>query len=111
MKRSEAIAYLTQCADANGDHWHGGYKQIPDECLTCQGTNYAGWLRCFSQYGNTSEECAPVAWRLAYLLARETDGDTSDIGTDELDHAMSLVVNNHPDVAYIIRNYGHRKYT
>ena len=43
-KRAEGIAYLT----IDGPH-----------------------LACFSKYGSTSEDCAPVAWRLAYLLARE----------------------------------------
>lgn len=48
-----------------------------------------------------------VAWRLAYLTARETG---EGITTDDLDHAMSLVVNNHDDVAYMVREYGHRMY-
>jgi hypothetical protein len=58
---------------------------------------------CFSRFGSTSEDCAPVAWRLAFLLARE-QGET--ITFDDLDHAMGLVVNGHDDVSYIIREYG-----
>lgn len=108
MKRSEGLRYLTQCADRQGIHWSGGVQWSPEECPTCGGTNDAGHLRCFSRYGSTSKECAPVAWRLAYLVARE-QGEEVDL--DGLDHAMSLVVNEHDDVAYIIRQYGNRKYT
>lgn len=60
-----------------------------------------------SRYGRTSEDCAPVAWRLAYLLARERG---ERLTFDELDYAMGLVVNDHDDVAYIIRTYGRYKY-
>jgi hypothetical protein len=82
MKRSEGIAYLI--ADDPG-----------------------AYVPC-SRYGNNTEDCAPVAWRLAYIIARE---EGEPITTDDLDHAMGLVVNDHDDVAYIIRNYGHRQYT
>lgn len=82
MTRSEGIAYLI--------------AENPGAYVPC------------SRYGRTTEECAPVAWRLAYLLARET-GDPID--TDSLEEAMGLVVNEHDDVAYIIRTYGHRQYT
>ncbi len=60
-----------------------------------------------SRYGRCTSDCAPVAWRLAYLLARET-GEA--ITEDSLDYAMGLVVNDHDDVAYIVRNYGRRQY-
>lgn len=80
MTRTEAIAYLTN----NGED---GHLRVP----------------C-SRYGRSTAECAPVAWRLAYLLARET-GEA--ITVESLDYAMGLVVNDHDDVAYIIRNYGH----
>jgi hypothetical protein len=59
--------------------------------------------RCFSRYGSTSEECAPVAWRLSYLMAREQG---EPITFDALDADMGLVVNGHDDVAYVIRTYG-----
>jgi hypothetical protein len=111
VRRSEGIRYLTQCADRNGVHWSGGYAYTPEQCPTCcptcGGTNDAGHLRTFSQYGATSAECAPVAWRYAYVLARETG---EDIDLDLLDYAMSAVVNDHDDVAYTIRNYGGGKY-
>lgn len=80
MKRKEGIAYLTR----------GG-----------------NWLAPCSRYGRTTEECAPVAWRLAYLIARETG---EPITEHDLDHAMSLVVNDHDDVAYMVRTYGNGKY-
>jgi hypothetical protein len=66
-----------------------------------------GDLRCFSQYGSGTYECAPVAWRLAYLIARET-GEAITIAT--LEYAMGLVVNEHDDVAYMIRTYGNYDY-
>ena len=69
-------------------------------------TKESGRVPC-SRYGRDSEECAPVAWRVAYLLARETG---EPITYDSLDYTMSLVVNDHDDVAYIIRSYGHRDY-
>lgn len=84
MNRAEGIAYLTNNGEDDGDY------------VPC------------SRYGRNTADCAPVAWRLAYLIARET-GEQVDV--ERLDHAMSLVVNDHEDVAYIIRNYGHRHYT
>ena len=80
MKRSEGLAYLTK----------DGNLRVP----------------C-SRYGSDSVECAEVAWRVAYVLSRETG---EPITRDGLDHAMSLVVNDHDDVAYTIRNYGGGKY-
>lgn len=59
--------------------------------------------RCFSRYGSTSRDCATVAWRVAYLIARE-QGEA--ITFDDLDFAMGLVVNEHTDVSYMIRAYG-----
>jgi len=87
MNRREAIAYLTTDADTGEDT---GDLRVP----------------C-SRYGANGAECAPVAWRLACLVARET-GEA--ITTDQLDDAMSLVVNDHGDVAYVIRTYGRRQY-
>src|ERR1700745_2926814 len=61
-----------------------------------------------SRYGRTSADCAPVAWRITYLIAREQG---EPITFDGLDHSMGLVVNdNDDDVAYIVRNYGHYHY-
>ena len=108
MKRSEGIALLTRCADTNGTHWSGGISWSADDCPTCHGTNDAGWLRVpCSRYGTTSADCAPVAWRVAYLMARES-GD--DVTFDSLDYVMGLVVNDSDDVAYIVRQYGHGHY-
>lgn len=78
--------------------------------LTCDevGT-YTGYLSVpCSRYGSNGDECALVAYRVAYLVARET-GDP--ITRDSLDHTMSLVVNDHEDVSYLVRNYGSRHYT
>ena len=80
MKRSEGIAYLME----------GGNLKVPA-----------------SRYGSNTEECAPVAWRVAYILSRETG---EPITRDSLEYAMSLVVNDHDDVAYIVNNYGHGDY-
>jgi hypothetical protein len=108
MKRSDGIAYLTQCADRDGVHWWAGYRYPAEDCRTCNGTNYAGRLGVpCSRYGDTSAKCAPVAWRFAHLMARETG---EEITLDSLDHAMSLVVNDHPDVAYLVRQYGNGHY-
>lgn len=80
MTRKEGIAYLM----------HDGNLRVP----------------C-SRYGRDTESCAPVAWRLAYLVARETG---ESVSRDDLDYAMSLVVNDHDDVAYMVRTYGHGMY-
>lgn len=104
VKRREGLAYLTRCADETGTHWSGGVSWLAESCPACHGTHDAGWLHTpCSRYGRTSADCAPVAWRVAYILARETG---ESITTGNLDHAMSLVVNDHDDVAYIVRNYG-----
>jgi len=60
-----------------------------------------------SRYGRNGSQCALVAWRVAYLTARETG---EPITHELLDHAMSLVVNDHDDVAYMVRTYGHGMY-
>lgn len=62
---------------------------------------------CFSRYGSTAEECAPVAWRFAYVIA-ECTGEP--ITFDQLDDAMSAVVNERDDVASIIRAHGNYRY-
>jgi hypothetical protein len=60
-----------------------------------------------SRYGRDTEDCAPVAWRVAYLMARETG---EPVTRDALDHAMSMVVNDHDDVAYMVNTYGRGDY-
>lgn len=108
MRKAEGIRYLTQCADRNGTHWHGGLRYLQEDCPTCGGTNEAGHLKVpCSRYGRTGTECAPIAWRFAYLYAKSI-GDPVDL--DLLDYAMSLVVNDSDEVSYLIRNYGYRHY-
>lgn len=109
MTRKQGLAYLTQCADRQGLHWCGGRQYSVDECPTCDGTNDAGWLGVpGGRYGSTSRDCAPVAWRVAYLFARESG---EPITLDDLDHAMSLVVNSSETVAYMVNECGHGHYT
>jgi hypothetical protein len=60
-----------------------------------------------SRYGTDTADCAPVAWRVAFLLARETG---EHMTSESHEYAMGLVVNDHDDVAYLVRNYGHRQY-
>lgn len=60
-----------------------------------------------SRYGRDTEDCAPVAWRVAYLVAREQG---EPVTREALDHAMGLVVNDHDDVAYMVRTCGNGKY-
>lgn len=81
MRRRDGLAYLTK---------DGGHLRTP----------------C-TPYGRTSAECAPVAWRVAYLTAKNTHEPMS---LALLDWAMGLVVNDHPDVAHIVRQYGGGKY-
>jgi hypothetical protein len=108
ITRAEGIRYLTKCADDTGTHWSGGFRWAPEECPTCHGTNEAGWLYVpCSRYGRNSADCAPVAWRHAYLIARES---SEPITLDSLQHSMSLVVNDSDAVAADIREYGYRHY-
>lgn len=88
MKRSDGIAFLTTDPDTGEDIGH-----LTAPC---------------SPYGPTAADCAPVAWRVAFLVARET-GEPLD--TERLAHAMDMVVNGHDDVAYVVRTYGHGHYT
>lgn len=74
------------------------------EYLTADGPHLA--VPC-SRYGRDSEDCAPVAWRVAYLVAREQG---EPITFDDLDWAMGLVVNDHDDVKYMVNAYGHGNY-
>jgi len=56
-----------------------------------------------SRYGRSTSDCAPWAW----LLYRIMVANGSDEGYDALDSDMGLVVNDHDDVDYMIRNYWH----
>lgn len=104
MNEDEAVRYLTQCADRQGRHHWSGHVYPANECRTCNGTNDAGHLMVpCSRYGRTSAECAPVAYRVAAIISEEVG---EPITLDDLDHAMSLVVNDHDDPAYTLANYG-----
>lgn len=83
-RRRDGVAYLV------GDR--------PDAYVPC------------SRYGRTATECAPVAWRVAYLVSRESNGRALPISAEELDYAMGLVVNDHDDVEYMVRTYGRYDY-
>lgn len=107
MNRDEAIAYLTQCADDNGAHWHGGTEYPEAWCPTCKGTNRAGHLGTpGSRYGRTSADCAPVAYAVA-LIYQDANGD--DIDADLLSRIMSQVVNDSDGPEELIREHGDRE--
>lgn len=66
--------------------------------------------RVFGRYGPTAADAAPVAWRLAYLVAKNVG---EEITREDLDYAMFLVVNEYDDVAYVayvVRTYGQFDY-
>lgn len=86
MKRSEGIAHLLRD------------PRTGEDCSRD---------RVYGRYGPTTADAAPVAWRLAYLIARNVG---EEITSQDLDYAMSLVVNEHDDVAYIVRTYGRSNY-
>lgn len=67
-------------------------------------TQDAGRVPC-SRYGFDSESCAPVAFAAAWIVAAETDEGTPP-SRETLDYVMGLVVNDHDDPEYLIRNYG-----
>lgn len=81
-KRREGIAFLTN--DGKANH-----------------------LRTFSEFGPTTADCAPVAWRFAYLLSRETG---EPITSDLLASAMSDVVNRPWEVRNTVRMVGGYRY-
>lgn len=60
---------------------------------------------CFSRWGSTSADCAPIAWALAQIYQYASSGEP--IGVDDLDGWMSMVVNEHPDVESLIESYGY----
>lgn len=77
---------------------------LPSAALIVIATNEAPSLRVpCSRYGSIAADCAPVAVAVARIMARET-GEPMTLA--DLDHAMSLVVNDHDDVASLIRSYG-----
>lgn len=53
-----------------------------------------------SRYGSTTEDCAVVAAAVSVILAGETGEDADP------ESVMSLVVNDRPDPAHLLINYG-----
>lgn len=98
LTRSQGLAFLVRCADAEGRHWSGGIQYPADACPTCNGTNDAGWLGTpGSRYGRNARDCAPAVWRAALRYRRDT-GDP--ITETLLDRLMARAVN---DMAPIYR--------
>lgn len=56
-----------------------------------------------SRYGRNSAQCAPIAWQVAEIVAREC-GEV--VTTADLDYAMGLVVNDADDIQYLLDEYG-----
>lgn len=56
-----------------------------------------------SRYGWDTRSCIPVAYAAGVILSRES-GET--LTPETLDYVMGLVVNDHDDIAYLIREYG-----
>lgn len=65
-------------------------------------TRDGGRVPC-SRYGYDSHSCAPVAYAAAVILAGEAGAEPT---LEECDFIMGLVVNDHDDPEYLIRNYG-----
>lgn len=59
-----------------------------------------------SRYGRSAWNWQPVAVAVAIIVAGETEGMPRGLTPDVVDHAASLVVNDHDDVEHIIVNYG-----
>lgn len=98
MNRTDAIDYLTQCADDNGTHWSGGSSYTEQDCPTCRGTNDAGWLATpCSRYGHTSAHCAPTAYQCAKI--------EHVVNRENLSWWMGLVVNDSETPQEHIREY------
>jgi hypothetical protein len=55
-----------------------------------------------SRYGRSRSSWFPVAYATAVIVCNETDGDWAAT----LYHCISLVVNDHDDPEYMLRNYG-----
>jgi hypothetical protein len=65
-------------------------------------TRDGGRVPC-SRYGHDSQSCAPVALAVAEIVAEATG---EPVTREALDHAMSLVVNDHDDPFTLIREHG-----
>lgn len=56
-----------------------------------------------SRYGHDTISCIPITFAVVTIMAQETG---EPVTTEGIDHIMGLVVNDHEDPDYIIRNYG-----
>ena len=56
-----------------------------------------------SRYGYNSQSCAPVAYAAALIVEGETG---EPLTLEGLDYMMGLVVNDHDDIEYLLREYG-----
>jgi hypothetical protein len=83
MTKEEAIKFLTH--DPETGEYTGGL-----------------YVPC-SRWGRNGADCAEVAWDADVILSEHT-GEGPDERT--LDGAMSLVVNDHDDIAYTFAQYG-----
>lgn len=57
-----------------------------------------------SRYGRHIEDATGTIYAAAVIVAAETEGDP--LCWRDLDYMAGLVVNNHDDVAYVIRAHG-----
>lgn len=106
MNRNEAIAYLTRCADDNGNHWHGGRSYSLEDCPTCHGTNDASHLLTpGSRYGYRSGDVAPIAYRHAVLEARKHGIPASKVSESMLGRSMSWAVNDSDAIESDLQGY------
>lgn len=83
MNRDEAIHILTHDPDT-GEYTGGLY-------VPC------------SRWGRNGQDCAEVAYDLEVIMSAETG---EEMTSETLDSSMSLVVNDHDDVAYMLAQYG-----
>lgn len=96
ITRRLAIFMLTRNRERYYSQWEGRYIGV--------GEPQGHLATPCSRYGSTSEECAPKAYRVAYLIARESG---EPLTWESLDHCMSLVVNDHDDPQYMVTQYGY----
>lgn len=96
------------------DGWPGvwvdpGYYEDEDEAVWAlthdeNGADTSGLSVPCSVWGHDSESCAPVAWRIAEIHSLHGSGDP--VTFDDIDGAMSLVVNDHDGIAELLRDHG-----
>jgi hypothetical protein len=77
-------------------------RPLTDEEAYAYLTDEGGSVLC-SRYGRTGDDCAAVALAVAIILEGETGEGRS---VDSLEYVMGLVVNDHDDPEYLLREYG-----